>query len=182
MLVSRLFGALLRFPLLLGSARALDFVVAGGQIFTPGLAVVDAPQPGTPLGGGWSPSLPLSHLPWLTLYSETLHVALDVSANGRLPLPPDLSSDSPSQIYNITIFLYSYDTGKNLTVTNGTAGFNDASLGNIMAQEPGSTVKHLNWNWPDCLVGDGQPKDFTSSRGIYNVSCPITHRGGSGEC
>jgi len=100
---------------------------------------------------------------------DNLHVALDVSANGRLPLPPDLASDSPSQIHNITIFLYSYDTGKNLTVTNGTAGINDASLGDIMVQEPGSTVKHVNWIWPDCLVGDGQPKDFNSPRGAYNV-------------
>ena len=31
---------------------ALNFTIAGGQIFTPGLAVLDAPQPGTPLGGG----------------------------------------------------------------------------------------------------------------------------------
>jgi len=34
-------------------AQNLNFVVAGGQIFTPGLAILDAPQPGTPLGGGW---------------------------------------------------------------------------------------------------------------------------------
>lgn len=33
----------------------LNFVVAGGQIFTPGLAILDAPQPGTPLGGGSYP-------------------------------------------------------------------------------------------------------------------------------
>ena len=34
------------------NAVALDFTIAGGQIFTPGFAVLDAPQPGTPLGGG----------------------------------------------------------------------------------------------------------------------------------
>jgi hypothetical protein len=28
-------------------------------------------------------------------------------------------------------------------------------LGNILKQEPGSTVKHVNWIWPDCLVGGG---------------------------
>lgn len=38
--------------LLAGRTEALTFVVAGGQIFTPGILVVDAPQPGTPLGGG----------------------------------------------------------------------------------------------------------------------------------
>lgn len=38
--------------LLAVQAAALNFTVAGGQIFTPGMVVVDAPQPGTPLGGG----------------------------------------------------------------------------------------------------------------------------------
>lgn len=46
-------------PLLLAAgASALEFVVSGGQIFTPGLVVVDSPQPGTPLGGGeWNGQL-----------------------------------------------------------------------------------------------------------------------------
>lgn len=45
-----------------------------------------------------------------------------------------------------------------------------------MTQEPGSTVKHVNWIWPACFVGDGQPKteglvsDGSSARGSYNVS------------
>ncbi len=38
--------------ILTSSVVALNFTVAGGQIFTPGFAVLDAPQPGTPLGGG----------------------------------------------------------------------------------------------------------------------------------
>jgi hypothetical protein len=33
-------------------ALALNFTIAGGQIFTPGFAILDSPQPGTPLGGG----------------------------------------------------------------------------------------------------------------------------------
>jgi hypothetical protein len=33
---------------------AVNFTIIGGQIFTPGLAIVDAPQPFTPLGGGMS--------------------------------------------------------------------------------------------------------------------------------
>ncbi|GAB1310464.1 Ubiquitin 3 binding protein But2 C-terminal domain-containing protein [Madurella fahalii] len=130
---------------------ALDFTVAGGQIFTPGLAVLNAPQPGTPLGG------------------ELIEVALDVSTNGRIPLPP-YPEDSPSLIHNITIFLYSYDTGRNFTITNGTVSANNASLGDIMFQEPGSTVKHVKWMWPDCLVGDGQPFEIESDRGVYNIS------------
>ncbi|KAI1490373.1 hypothetical protein F5X96DRAFT_636403 [Biscogniauxia mediterranea] len=132
-------------------AAAVNFTIAGGQIFTPGFAVLDAPQPGTPLGG------------------DTIEVALDVSANGKLNLPP-YASNSPSLIHNITIFLYSYDTGRNFTITNGTASRNDASLGDIMKSEPGSTVKHVKWNWPDCLIGDGKPTTLDSDRGFYNIS------------
>lgn len=29
-----------------------NFTIVNGQIYTPGLAIVDAPQPYTPLGGG----------------------------------------------------------------------------------------------------------------------------------
>lgn len=104
------------------------------------------------------------------LLQDTLHISLDVTANGQLPLPP-LEADSPSQIFNITVFLYSYTTGRNFTVSNGTAaGEDDAGLANIMEQEPGSTVKHINWAWPDCLVGDGQPEGDDSDRGAYNAS------------
>lgn len=38
-----------------------------------------------------------------------------------------------------------------------------------MLQEEGSTVKHVNWIWPDCLVGDGPPANGDSDRGLYNV-------------
>ncbi|KAI0523761.1 hypothetical protein F5B22DRAFT_633870 [Xylaria bambusicola] len=138
-------------PLILASASAADFVISNGQIFTPGFAILDAPQPGTPLGG------------------DTIEVALDVSANGKLNLPP-YDPDSPSLIHNITIFLYSYDTGRNFTITNGTASENNASLGDIMLSEPGSTVKHVKWTWPDCLIGDGQPDSPDSDRGEYNIS------------
>ncbi|OTB06641.1 hypothetical protein M426DRAFT_20738 [Hypoxylon sp. CI-4A] len=136
---------------------ALDFTVAGGQIFTPGFAVLDAPQPGTPLGG------------------DTIEVALDVTANGKLHLPP-YDDDSPSRINNITIFLYSYDTGRNFTITNGTASTNDVTLGDIMESESGSTVKHVKWNWPDCLIGDGQPDSTDSDRGAYNISIRQNYR------
>ncbi|KAI0125993.1 hypothetical protein BJ170DRAFT_457053 [Xylariales sp. AK1849] len=130
---------------------ALNFTISGGQIFTPGFAILDSPQPGTPLGG------------------DTIEVALDVSADGKLNLPP-YGDDSPSQIHNITIFLYSYDTGRNFTITNGTASANNASLGDIMLSESGSTVKHVKWHWPDCLVGDGQSTTNDSDRGVYNIS------------
>ncbi|TVY22948.1 hypothetical protein LHYA1_G008176 [Lachnellula hyalina] len=125
--------------------------IINGQIFTPGIAIVDAPQPNTPLGG------------------DTLQVALDVSSDGQLQLPP-YPANPVSAINNITIYLSSYTTGKNFTISNGTAGAGNASLGAIMQQEPGSTVKHVNWVWPDCLVGDGDPTGSNSSRGVYNIS------------
>ena len=107
--------------------------------------------------------------------SDTLHFSFDVTAKGQLPLL--LEEDSPSLINNITVFLYSYDTGRNFTISNGTAGRDDASIGDLMHQEPGSNVKHVNWIWPDCLVGDGEPENnVASDRGMYNVSlshgCP----------
>lgn len=99
--------------------------------------------------------------------ADTLQVALDVTADGRLPLPP-YPRNNPSLFYNITIFLYSYSTGMNFTIANGTAT-GGGNQGDIMAQEPSSTVKHVNWMWPDCLVGDGQPRTNDSMRGVYNV-------------
>lgn len=92
---------------------------------------------------------------------DHLQVALDVTADGRLPLSAQLSADSPSRIHNITMFLYSYDTNRNLTIRNDTT---------VLDQEPGSTVKHVNWVWPDCLVGSTQ---------VYNVCCRLLSVGPS---
>ncbi len=41
-----------------------------------------------------------------------------------------------------------------------------------MYSEPGSTVKHVKWVWPDCLVGEGDPSKGLgkTDRGVYNVS------------
>lgn len=80
-------------------------------------------------------------------------------------MPPH-EDDDPSQIFNITMFLYSYSTGRNFTISNGTEMADNATVGDIMALESSSTVKHINWVWPDCLVGDGSSGD---DRGTYNV-------------
>lgn len=37
---------------LVSRCAADSFTVSNGQIFTPGFVVVNAPQPGTPMGGG----------------------------------------------------------------------------------------------------------------------------------
>lgn len=106
---------------------------------------------------------------------DLIEVALDVSINGKLQLPP-YPEDSPSMIHKIDIFLSSYKTMHNFTITNGTASANNASLGDIMFQEPGSTVKHVKWTWPDCLVGDGSGEEGLgdTARGAYNVRQPAT--------
>jgi hypothetical protein len=172
-------GLLAAAALLAGKAAAQNFTVSNGQIFTPGFAILDAPQPGTPEGGGKacpsSPTSPEADVPNQDKLADlsridTLEVALDVSADGKLGLPPYPAND-PSAINNITIFLSSYDTGLNLTITNGTATAGNASLGAVMAMEPGSTVKHVRWTWPDCLVGDGTANGSGSDRGVYNVGC-----------
>lgn len=36
--------------------------IVNGQIYTPGIAIVDAPQPNTPLGGGKYSPIPASGL------------------------------------------------------------------------------------------------------------------------
>jgi hypothetical protein len=107
---------------------------------------------------------------------DFLQVALDVSYNGAIGQPP-YPKNAPSKIYNITIFLYSYDTSKNFTITNGTLSAGNSSLGNILEQEPGSTVKHVNWNWPLCLVGNGPPKkgNYSDARGSYNASLKFSY-------
>ncbi|KUI67845.1 hypothetical protein VM1G_02646 [Cytospora mali] len=143
-----LYTALL--PLLVTHGVGQNFTISNGQIYTPGFAILDSPQPGTPMGG------------------DTIEIALDVTADGILPL--NVAANSPSRINNITIFMYSYDTGRNFTVSNGTATANNASLGEIMQQEPSSTVKHVQWKWPACLVGNGQPTTEDSDRGVYNIS------------
>lgn len=93
-----------------------------------------------------------------------------MTANGKFGLPP-YGDDSPSRINDISVFLYSYTTGRNFTLAHPDEDEDDDSgaIGDMMAQEDGSTVKHLNWVWPDCLVGDGEPSDSDSDRGIYNV-------------
>ncbi|KFY57242.1 hypothetical protein V496_06516 [Pseudogymnoascus sp. VKM F-4515 (FW-2607)] len=160
MLMPSSLSAALAALMLAATAHGENFTIINGQIFTPGLAIVDAPQPNTPLGG------------------EILQVAIDVSGNGKLGLPP-YEDSAPSQLHAITLFLTSYTTGLNLTIANGTAlpaTSSNSDDGVVMNQESGSTVKHVNWLWPACLAGDGQPEtsglvsEGGSARGAYNVS------------
>ena len=116
---------------------------------------------------------------------DSLQVAIDVSGDGRLPLPP-YNPSVETGLFNITLFLTSYTTGLNLTISNGTTAgwrknsaeppefgcnnrsspvFQNAGCQEVMLQESGSTVKHVNWVWPDCLVGDGGADDSNCGNG-----------------
>jgi hypothetical protein len=94
-------------------------------------------------------------------------VAIDISGDGQLPQPPN-NFDQFSQIFNITLFLTSYERNHNFTISNATGPLPPFTT--IMDQERGSTVKHVNWDWPLCLVGDGKPKSSNDDRGNYNIS------------
>jgi hypothetical protein len=84
----------------------------------------------------------------LTILEDYLQVAIDVSGNGQLPWPPVNGSNIPTQFYNVTLFLTSYDLGHNFTISNATASNGSLPFLNILQQEPGSTVKHVNWVYP----------------------------------
>lgn len=120
-----------------------------GRILTPGLAIIASPQPNTPMGGNF------------------LHIALDISGDGALPFPPESSPGAATRFHNITLFLTSDIIGKNFTISNRTTS--TPPLSSILDEEPGSTVKHVNFEWPLCLVGDGKNAGSTA-RGDYNIS------------
>lgn len=146
-----------------------NFTIINGQVYTPGLAIIDAPQPYTPLGGGIISSTDLSKWVRELTETDTLQVAIDVSGDGHLPWPP--TSNSPTALQNITLFLTSYAKSHNFTISNGTAPDNltNAYVGPIFDLEPSSTVKHVNWHWPACFVGQGS-SESNSARGDYNIS------------
>lgn len=79
---------------------------------------------------------------------DFLQVAIDVSGNGQLPWPPVNGSNIPTFFRNVTLFLTSYALGYNFTISNATNATGSLPFLDILQQEPGSTVKHVNWIWP----------------------------------
>ncbi|KAH5042411.1 hypothetical protein HBI74_002330 [Parastagonospora nodorum] len=132
-----------------GQPDTSAFNIVNGRLFTPGLGIILAPQPFTPMDG------------------DFLHIALDVAGDGKLPVPPRSTSDPLTQVYNFTLFLTSIPLQKNFTISNITTA--TPPFADIMQQELGQTVKHINFEWPECLVGDGQDTQGTQ-RGEYNIS------------
>ncbi|KAJ5360302.1 Mannosyltransferase 1 CMT1 [Penicillium concentricum] len=104
----------------------------------------------------------------LTNFLDNLQVAIDVSGNGQLPWPASTEPDSSTLFHDITLFLTS--ESHNFTISNGTKPASNTSyVGPVLDLEPSSTVKHVNWIWPECLVGDGSDSE-DSARGAYNIS------------
>jgi hypothetical protein len=100
---------------------------------------------------------------------DFLHIAIDVSGDGKLPVPPKDISDPLTQVFNFTMFLTSNSLQKNFTISNITT--TTPPFANIMDQESGQTVKHINFEWPDCLVGNNNDDEIgTTARGDYNIS------------
>jgi hypothetical protein len=104
---------------------------------------------------------------------DFLHIALDVSGDGKLPVPPRSLADPLTQVFNFTLFLTSIPLQKNFTISNITTA--TPPFADIMSQELGQTVKHINFEWPECLVGDGQDTQGTQ-RGEYNISIHQSYR------
>lgn len=99
---------------------------------------------------------------------DFLHIAIDVSGDGKLPVPPKNTADPLTQVFNFTLFLTSTSLQKNFTISNITT--TTPPFADIMTQESGQTVKHINFEWPACLVGDGKEDIGTTARGDYNIS------------
>jgi len=100
---------------------------------------------------------------------DFLHIAIDVSGDGKLPVPPKNMDDPLTQVFNFTMFLTSNVLQKNFTISNMTT--TTPPFADIMNQELSQTVKHVNFEWPDCLVGEGSDDEFNATaRGDYNIT------------
>jgi len=124
-----------------------------GQFFTKGLAVSDAPAPNSPQHAG-----------------SNIVIAIDLSGDGVIPQDAFSSnSNSPTHYISLNIFLTS--SNSNYTVSNGSA---------LLSQEPGSTVKHLNWPIPNCVPSGSYNLTFyetslINNKGFFSITpLPIT--------
>lgn len=66
-----------------------------------------------------------------------------LSGDGKIPQSAFIPGSGQATSYNsLELYLVSATENLNLTVSNGTG---------LLTQEPGSTVKHLNWPIPTCV-------------------------------
>ncbi|KAJ7042423.1 hypothetical protein C8F04DRAFT_1251862 [Mycena alexandri] len=136
-----------------------------GQTFTAGLAIIDSPNPNSP-GHAGSP----------------LPIAIDVSGNGKLPPAASLPQSNSSTGYqSLEIYLISATTNINITVSAGPG---------LLANESGSTVKHVNWPIPTCLPAGNYNLTFYESshfngQGVFTITpipVPVLNPSPLGQC
>nr|GAT47864.1 predicted protein [Mycena chlorophos] len=124
-LVAPIYFALLPFTLSFVAASSAPQAI-NGQIFTDGLAIIDAPAPNSTEHAG-----------------ATLPIAIDVSGNGQMPLAASVPASGRATGFNsLEIYLVSSQTNLNLTVSSNSS---------LLDGEPTSTVKHLNYGIPQCV-------------------------------
>ncbi|TDL28407.1 hypothetical protein BD410DRAFT_780906 [Rickenella mellea] len=137
-----------------------------GQFFTAGLAISDAPFPGSTQHAG-----------------SNLVIAIEVSGDGKIPQSAfQPGSSLPTRYESLDLYLVSSQTNLNLTVSSGSG---------LLTQEPGSTVKHLNWQIPTCVPQGSYNLTYYESSCINNqcfysitpLPIDIQNSGGSsGNC
>ncbi|TFK30592.1 hypothetical protein FA15DRAFT_662590 [Coprinopsis marcescibilis] len=95
-----------------------------GQLFSRGLAIINAPAPNSEHTAG-----------------GILPISIEVSGNGRIPFDALIPKSGLLTAYEeLNIFLVSSQTGANVTVSTGPRLLTDES----------GTVRHLNWQIPSC--------------------------------
>ncbi|KAK7693559.1 hypothetical protein QCA50_003128 [Cerrena zonata] len=98
-----------------------------GQLFTRGLAIIDSPAPSSTLHAG-----------------STVGIAVDISGDGHLPASAATPGTKDSTRFDsLEIYFVSFPNSINLTVSGPDA--------NLLGQEAGSTVKHVNYNISSCV-------------------------------
>ncbi|KAI0748059.1 hypothetical protein C8Q80DRAFT_1169878 [Daedaleopsis nitida] len=100
--------------------------LVNGQIFTNGLAIIDAPAPNSPMHAG-----------------SVTQVAIDISGDGHLDQSASVpGNDKSTRFDSLEIYLVSYQTKLNVTVSSGP---------DLLTREQGSTVKHWDFNVSTCI-------------------------------
>ncbi|KAK7064558.1 hypothetical protein R3P38DRAFT_3250140 [Favolaschia claudopus] len=136
-----------------------------GQFFTNGLAIIDSPAPQHP-GHAGSP----------------LPIAIEVSGDGKIPISASSNnSDASTRFELLEIYLVSSAANINITVSTGPA---------LLANESGSTVKHVNWPIPTCIpAGDYNLTFYETSlfnnQNVFTITpipIPISNTNPDGQC
>ncbi|KAI0637035.1 hypothetical protein C8Q77DRAFT_542597 [Trametes polyzona] len=141
MLPTLVYSAALFTTLLSRGAHAQTLV--NGQVFTNGLAIVDAPAPNSPMHAG-----------------SVTQVAIDISGDGKLDQSASIpGSDKSTRFDSLEIYLVSYQTKLNLTVSSGPG---------LLTQEQGSTVKHFDFNVSTCIPAGSYNLTFYEASHINN--------------